>query len=54
MFALDYEANSAPLSSPYTSTKYYFNDTQLLFGQFCALPVVPLCPFNQLFHWVYI
>ena len=54
MFTLDYEANNAPLSSPPTSTKHYFNDTQLLFRQFCALPIIPLCPFNQLFHQGYI
>ena len=42
MFTLDYEANNAPLSSPSTSTKHYFNDTQLLFRQFCALPIIPL------------
>ena len=54
MFTPDYEANNAPLSSPSTSTKYYFNDTQLLFRQFCALPIVPPCPFNQLFHQGYI
>jgi len=54
MFTLDYEANNAPLSSLSTSVKSYLNDTQLLFRQFCALPVVPLCPFNQLFHQGYI
>ena len=54
MFTLDYEANNAPLSGPSTSAKSYLNDTQLLFRQFCALPVVPPCPFNQLFHQGYI
>ena len=54
MFTLDYEANNAPLSGPFTSAKSYLNDTQLLFRQFCALTVVPLCPFNQLFHQGYI
>ena len=54
MFTLDYEANNAPLSGPSTSAKHYLNDTQLLFRQVCALPVVPLCPFHQLFHQGYI